>query len=346
MLNIKLFILIISISPFLNAHCTASKEVKLIHQAENKKVKILVDGELFTAYFYHDTLNKPVLFPIFSPSGNYITRGYPLNPRPNERADHPHHIGHWFNYGNVNGLDFWNNSYKIKPEHRKNYGNINHVEVLKTGRKKSSGMLKIRTEWVDHAGNVLLEEITSFTFSGTDSSRTIGRKTKLTAVADNVLFSDNKEGLFAIRMARAFEFPTTKPVLLTNESGNVSKKPAINNTGVDGSYVSSNGKKDENVWGTRAKWVTLSTKIADENIGVTIMDHPSNPGYPTYWHARTYGLFSANPLGQRIFSDGENVLNLRLDRGESVTFRYQILISSGNEQFIKSNYQDFISDVK
>lgn len=39
-------------------------------------------------------------------SGKVITRGYPMNPRPFERMDHPHHVGLWFNFGDVNGLDF------------------------------------------------------------------------------------------------------------------------------------------------------------------------------------------------------------------------------------------------
>ena len=30
-----------------------------------------------------------------------------IEPKTGERIDHPHHMGHWFNYGDVNGLDFW-----------------------------------------------------------------------------------------------------------------------------------------------------------------------------------------------------------------------------------------------
>jgi hypothetical protein len=50
------------------------------------------------------------LYPLIADGGITVTRGYPLEPRPGERVDHPHHAGLWFNYGEVNGFDFWNNS--------------------------------------------------------------------------------------------------------------------------------------------------------------------------------------------------------------------------------------------
>jgi hypothetical protein len=86
-----------------------ANSVKLLRKDSEKKVEVLVNGELFTAYLYPETIAKPVLYPIKSAGGNDLTRGFPLDPRPGERVDHPHHIGLWFNYGDVNGLDFWNN---------------------------------------------------------------------------------------------------------------------------------------------------------------------------------------------------------------------------------------------
>ena len=61
-----------------------------------------------------------------------------------------------------------------------------------------------------------------------------------------------------------------------------------------------------------------------------MFDHPKNPGFPTYWHARGYGLFAANPLGQKIFTEGRQpALNLTLEPRASVTFRYRLLILEG-----------------
>ena len=76
----------------------------------DRRVDVTVDGQPFTAYVWPTSLKKPVLYPIRTAKGTLVTRGFPLDPRPGERVDHPHHVGLWFNYGDVNGIDFWNNS--------------------------------------------------------------------------------------------------------------------------------------------------------------------------------------------------------------------------------------------
>ena len=40
--------------------------------------------------------------------------------------------------------------------------------------------------------------------------------------------------------------------------------------------------------------------------------------------------FSANPLGQRVFSKGRETLDFALQKGESVTFHYRMLIHNGS----------------
>jgi hypothetical protein len=80
-------------------------------------------------------------------------------------------------------------------------------------------------------------------------------------------------------------------------------------------------------------------------VTISIFDHPANPGFPTYWHARGYGLFAANPLGQKIFSNGKEELNLTLAPGESVTFRYRVLISSeiATREKTEAEYKEFVA---
>ena len=60
-----------------------------------------------------------------------------------------------------------------------------------------------------------------------------------------------------------------------------------------------------------------------------MLDHPSNPGFPTYWHARGYGLFAANPMGEKVFTDGKKELNVAIEPGASIVFRHRIVILSG-----------------
>ena len=80
--------------------------VRLTVNEGARRVDITVDGKPFTSYIWPDTVKKPVLYPLRTSTGTMVTRGFPLDPRPGERVDHPHHIGLWFNYGNVNGVDF------------------------------------------------------------------------------------------------------------------------------------------------------------------------------------------------------------------------------------------------
>jgi hypothetical protein len=62
------------------------------------------------------------------------------------------------------------------------------------------------------------------------------------------------------------------------------------------------------------------------DVTVAIFDHPSNHGHPTYWHARGYGLFAANPIGQQGYDPKQPPATLTLEPGKSVTFRHRILV--------------------
>ncbi len=57
--------------------------------------------------------------------------------------------------------------------------------------------------------------------------------------------------------------------------------------------------------------------ISDDKVSMVICDHPKNPSYPTYWHARGYGLFSANPLGGNDFTEGKEIVNFSVPAGKS-----------------------------
>ena len=320
-----------------------TKRFTIVENKAGKRLDIQVDGNPFTSYIYPESLMKPVLYPLRTVKGTFITRGWPMDPRPGERIDHPHHVGMWLNYGDVNGLDFWNNSTEIPAEKKNNYGTIKHRRVNKMTSGDSQAELDVTTDWQKPDGSNILREDTKFIFSGTGDMLTVERITKLTALTEDVSFKDNKEGVFGIRLARELEHPSDKPELFTDASGNKTTVAQLNNEGVTGKYRSSEGKEGDDVWGTRGKWVNLNGTIGEEPVSLAILDHPENVGYPTYWHARGYGLFAANPLGQKEFSKGKDVLDFKLPSGKSVTFRYKVLIQSGrhltddqvNDQFKK-----------
>lgn len=305
------------------------KRFEIIEHPADKRIDIKVDGQDFTSYIYPDGLMKPVLYPLRTSTGTFITRGWPMHPREGERVDHPHHVGLWFNYGDVNGLDFWNNSTAIPAEKRNEYGTIKHDGIHRKEVTDQYALLEVSKYWQNDQGANLLKEETSYRFGAEGDLRTITLTTKLSALDKKVSFTDNKEGLLGIRLARELEHPSNEPVKFTDANGIETEVAKLDNSKTTGKYRSSEGIEGDDVWGTRGRWVNLNGQIAQEAISLVILDHPDNVGYPTYWHARGYGLFAANPLGQKAMSSGKDSLNFSLDPGKSVVFNYKILIQSG-----------------
>ena len=305
-----------------------AERIRIVPNEAERRVDVVIDGQPFTSYIWPEKLAKPVLYPLRTAKGMVVTRGFPLDPRSGERVDHPHHVGLWFNYGNVNGFDFWNNSEAIKPEDAPKMGNIRHRAITLVKRGSDQGELEIEADWITGKQQLILKEHTRFVFRGGPNFRSIDRITTLHALGEKVVFHDDKEGVLGMRVTRALEAPSDKPEVFTDASGRATSVAKLDNTGVNGVYLTSEGKKGDAAWGTRGRWCNLSGQLGDEPVTITILDHPANPGFPTYWHARGYGLFAANPLGQKIFSDGKQELNFSLAANQSVTFRYRILISS------------------
>ena len=322
--------------------------VQIVANESARRVDILIEGRPFTSYIWPDSVKKPVLYPLRTATGALVTRGYPLDPRPGERVDHPHHVGLWFNYGDVNGLDFWNNSDAIKPGERAKYGTIRHSKIKRVQNGKTQGELQVEMEWLGPDGAPLLLEETTFVFHGGTGVRAIDRITKLTALDKRVAFTDNKEGVIGMRVARQLEHPSDKPEVFTDASGKATAVPKLDNTGVTGRYLSSEGKVGDAVWGTRGRWTMLTGKIGEEDVTLAILDHSKNPGYPTYWHARGYGLFAANTLGQKVFSGGKETLNFALEPRQSAVFKYRVLILSSvaTKDDLESQYRKFTEEVR
>jgi hypothetical protein len=328
---------------FLAVSAAQAVRIQVVPNDSARRVDVLIDGKPFTSYIWPATLKKPSLFPLRSANGTVVTRGYPLEPRKGERVDHPHHLGVWMNHGDVNGLDFWNNSEDVKPEQAARMGTIVHRQVVEAKGGKDAGNLVVEADWQHPDGKVLVKEHTRFVFRGDARSRTIDRVTTLTALNERVVFTDNKEGFFGMRVARGLELPSTRPERLVDESGKPSAKPIIDNTGVSGQYTSSEGLQGDAVWGTRGRWMMLTGTVDAAPVTVAILDNPANPGFPTYWHARGYGLFAANPLGEKVLTEGKKELNLTLEPGQSTTFQFRVVILDGTAKpaDIEQAYQAF-----
>lgn len=136
----------------------------------------------FTAYIFPETIKKPVLSPLRMASGSIATRGFPPEPRPEERADHPHHVGLWFNYGDVNGLDSWNHSDTVSAMRSVRMGTVLHRRIRRVESGRGEGVLEVTTEWVNPQGQPLLREDTRFVFHAGDRMHGVDRITTLTVL--------------------------------------------------------------------------------------------------------------------------------------------------------------------
>src|SRR5215213_9323108 len=302
---------------------------EMIERKEAKQIDVLYGGKLLTAYCYYDSIRKPFLFPVNTVDGITVTRGWPIDPRAGERTDHPHHNGLWMNYESVNGLDFWNNSTAIAPEKRNLYGTVRHQSIVGKKADKDRAELVSVSDWIRPDGHVLLKEKTTYVFRVKDKEFFIDRIATLTAQDLDVNFKDVKDGFLAIRVARELEMPSDQADVFTDVHGNKTNVPKMkNNEGVTGKYYSSEGITGDSVWGTKGRWCMLKGKKDGREITIGIFDHPSNVGYPAYWHARGYGLFAVNPLGKKIFSNGKEELNFSLKPHASTTFQYRLVIAS------------------
>jgi hypothetical protein len=268
-----------------------------------------------------------------------------------ERTDHPHHISSWFNYGNVNGTDFWNSPPEgFTRDSKIPYGNIKHKAILAMKSGEGSASLKVSSDWILADGSKVLQQDETLVFRAAKDLRIIDRIVTLTAQDKDAVFKDSKEGVIAIRVTRSLEEPSEKAEIFTDAAGKPTAVAKLDNTGVNGVYLSSEGKVGEKEgWSTRAKWMTLSGNVKGEDVCIGIFDHPKNTTFPTYWHNRGYGLFAANPFGAKEFPKGnpsKTALNFTIKAGKSETFRFRILIHSGKltKEQTEAQYEQWLKD--
>ena len=308
----------------------AQNKVELKKDKNRSIINVTINNKPFTSFLFPDTLDKPVLYPIAAPDGNLVTRGFPLAPKAGDATDHPHHIGLWLNYENVNGLDFWNNSYAIPAAKKSEYGSIEMTgtPLFKSGKE---GNLSYTANWVNSSAEILLNEATSFVFTEQQNAWVIDRTTTLTAQRE-VKFTDAKDGLLGLRVAHELQLPSKETKKYTDDKGIVTTVVSTKDSIANGNYINSNGISGEDVWSKKANWCMLYGKMGNDTISIAILDHPKNVGYPTNWHARGYGLFAANPLGEKIFTNGKAERNLVLQKGQSVTLKYRVVIASDKKR--------------
>jgi Family of unknown function (DUF6807) len=273
--------------------------VELKSNQDNDSVEVWIGGDLFTSYRYGgEFTRKPVFYPVIAPNGVMVNRELPqVRPEVAEEQDHPHHESLFMGYGDVDSYDFWSNLNGEKIEHR----------AVLNKKSGDQGLLEILLDWNEPGGLTLIREIRRIVFGGSENCRWMDHDITLNAGKQSRVFMDTKEGLFAIRLADELK-----------ESDGT------------GRYINAYGwETAENVWGKRCPWVAIRGTVKGSDVTVAIFDHPSTENFPSYWHARDYGLFSVNPFGRKDFVKGSTPLGKKLDANDSFHFRYRLLVYSG-----------------
>src|SRR5205807_6242290 len=198
-----------------------------------------------------------------------------------------------------NGLDFWNNSDAIPAARAPKMGTIVHRAVRRAEGGAGQGVLEVTAEWVDHEGKALLREDTRFVFRAAEGMRGVDRITTLTALSQPVTFTDEKDGLLGLRVARALEQPSQTAEVFTDANGHATTVPMLNNEGVTGRYKSSEGLEGDSVWGTRGRWTMLSGVADGGRVTPAILTIPRTSGSPTFGNRAASALLRTTPRAAR-----------------------------------------------
>ena len=293
-----------------------AQEVKLT-QSDNK-VRVEIGGKLFTEYYFKD-VPRPYCYPLLGPGDVAVTRDWPMKDSPGEDHDHPHHRSLWFAHGDVNGVDFWSEE--------KQFGKQVHQKFIEVKSGKT-GILKTANDWISPDGKVICSDERTLTFHNSTNPKILDFNVTIKASNGDVVLGDTKEGTMAIRLAETMRLAPNK----------------FNKDKPTGHIIQDTGVRDGDTWGKRARWCDYYGSVNGKTMGVAIFDHPNNPRHPTWWHVRDYGLFAANPFGVHYFEKKEaHEGDLKIAAGQSVTFRYRIILHEGDEKVAKISdlYKDY-----
>jgi len=302
-------------------HSVATAAAVELRRAQDQ-IDIVIGGHPFATYYVGSGSAKPYLFALRSAQGTVVTRGFPMAEIPGEDHDEPHQRAMYFAHGDVNGYDFWGEAEfpRWSRHSASTFGRTVFREFDEIRSAPDSGALQAEFDLVTSKGEKIAAETQAYSFRGDERVRIIDCNFTVHANHGLLKIGDTKEGIFAIRLVKALEPPAGHMV------------------------NSQDGVGEKGVWGRRADWVDYYGEVAGESVGVAIFDHPANLRHPTYWHARQYGLLSANPFGLKEFlhdrrQDGSYVI---ADDG-SLTLRYRVFIHHGDfrEAGVAEAYQQY-----
>jgi hypothetical protein len=305
-------------------------EAVSLTQRENT-IEVSIGGEPFTTYYFDPSIAKAYLQALRDAHGVIVTRGFPVGETIPAGHEHdpslePHQRPLYFAHGDIDGYDFWGEEAFEKyygPEAGKSkYGRMAIRKVAEVRGGPESGVIRATFDLLGPDHKPFAAETQEYTFRGDKQTRVIDCEYVIQANHDAVKIGDSKEGTFGIRVAPELNAP---------------RGHMVNSEGAEG---------EPKIWGKRANWVDYDGVIDGHTLGIAIFDSPKSFRHPTYWHARGYGLFAANPFGIKEFTrDPAQDGSYTIPAGQSLKFRYRVLIHEGDYQEAKvaEKYQQYVA---
>jgi predicted negative regulator of RcsB-dependent stress response len=310
------------------------------------RIQVKIDDQLFTEW-RHKEWSAPFLYPVIGPNGENVTRHFPMKAgMPGEDPDHPHHRSIRFSHSDVNGFNFWWSPDKAKAGHVAEV-KLEKIEKISSGK---TGEVILWNQWLGDGRLVLREKVRLAFIPLENRQLLMDFDVELQAADSPVLFGDKRDGGLLVRVAGTMK--------VEDEKGNKGS----------GAILNSRGDKNADAWGKRAEWADyFGPDASGRTVGIAMFDHPSNLRFPTHWHARTYGLMTANRFGTDHFKgnygDHKTVIcapskgancpacashsgDYTIPAGKSIVLRNRFYFHHGDPQLAKvaEQYRDYTSD--
>lgn len=291
-------------------------------------------------YLFDPSQPRPHFHPLYSLESKPLTRAFPMQKDvPGETKDHVHHRGCWVGHQIVMlaakeegqkpiNANFWAEA--VNPAQQQ-LGKQICTKVEEAHNGPGHAWVVTNNTWQTASGTKILVEKRTLHLVSLGGAHLVIFDIDFHASEGDITFGDEKDGFMAIRVADVMAEKSKKGGLLENAEGK--------------QHMGSGDNKDrKGCWGLRSAWVDYSGVVEEKPVGVALLDHPRNP-IPACWHARDYGLLTANPFGRKgsKFPDAQGDV-AKLKAGEHMTFRYGVLIHAGNAQAgkVAEHYQAFV----
>jgi hypothetical protein len=261
----------------------------------DEQLSFQVDGHEWLRYHYGERTPKPYFYPVMGPAGAPVTR----LTHPHDPVTHAHHLSLWIGHQNVAGSNFW--------EHMKSPARIVHDKIVKI-EDGDRATLTIQAKWLDGDKKPLLLDERVWTLApdyGTLGANGFGEyaldlKLTLTPVAPTLTIGKSNFGFAAVRVAKTMGTLDGGGVI-RNSEGQVNEKELMPHR--------------------RARWCDYSGPAAPGVVnGIALIDHPSNPNHPTYFHVRGDGW-----MGSSFSYEGD----VTLTKEKPLVLRYRFRVHAG-----------------